>query len=214
MVPEKSALVVIDMQNEPFSKLSWVGPIGDGPPQQRLIERLRNVLNPVRQVDGLTVIYTREGHRPDLSDCPRNQLWRSRGLGGVLVRGEPGWEIIAPLSPRRGEIVIDKPGKSAFWATDFDLILRNRKITHLVLAGLFTDGAVHSTMREANDRGYECLLLEDCTAATDDENYRGAIKTIKMSGGIFGAVAPSQNLVRALTLGSNRKTLKGGVNWG
>lgn len=114
------------------------------------------------------------------------------------MRGKPEWEILTLLSPRPGELIIDKPGKSAFWATDLDLVLRNRGITHLMLAGLFTDGAVHSTMREANDRGYECLLLEDCTATTDDENYQAALKTIKMSGGIFGAVAPSRNLMAAL----------------
>lgn len=214
MVPEKSALVLIDMQKALLSELRWDGPPGDGPTRQSLIERLRRVLEAVREVDRFTVVYTREGHRPDLSDCPRNQLWRSRGLGGVLVRGEPGWEIVAPLSPKAGELVIDKPGKSAFWATDLDLVLRTKGITHLLLAGLFADGAVHSTMREANDRGYECLLLQDCTAATDDENYRGAIKTIKMSGGIFGAVAPSEHLIAALPAGANRKIQKGGVNWG
>lgn len=202
IVPQKSALVLVDLQNDLFSKvsaLSWAG--RSGPSPEEMVKRVGGALEAVRTAGGFTVLYTREGHRPDLSDCPRNRRWRSRGIEGLMVRGEPRWEILGALAPHPGEIVIDKPGKSAFWATDFDLVLRNRGITHLMLGGLFTDGAVHSTMREANDRGYECLLLEDCTATTDDENYRGALKSVKMSGGIFGAVAPSRNLIDALSLG-------------
>jgi nicotinamidase-related amidase len=206
IVSEKSALVLVDLQNALFSQLARLEPADrGGPSPQGMIERLRDLLKVIRELEGFSVIYTREGHRPDLSDCPLNQLWRHGGHEGVLVRGTHEWEILGVLSPRHREIVVDKPGKSAFWATDFDMILRTRGITHLILAGLFTDGAVHSTMREANDRGYECLLLEDCTATADDGNYKGALKTIKMSGGIFGAVAPSQNLVAAL---SSKEVLK------
>src|SRR5271163_3236212 len=203
----KSALVIIDMQRD------FLEPGGFGAALGNDVSHLRRAIAPIQSVlaacraAGMRVIHTREGHRPDLTDLPRAKHQRGRfatrigdagPMGRILVRGAEGHDIIPELQPAQGEPVIDKPGKGAFYATDLEAILRGSGITQLILAGVTTEVCVHTTLREANDRGFECLVLEDGTASYFPEFHRAALEMACAQDGIFGWVAPSADVIAAL----------------
>jgi nicotinamidase-related amidase len=205
--PATTALLVIDMQRDFVERGGFGEMLGnDVTPLRRAIAPTKRVLDAIR-ARGMMVIHTREGHRPDLSDLPPTKKARGRlktgigdpgPMGRVLIRGEQGHDIVPELAPAPGEPVVDKPGKGSFYATDLELILRERGIRSLLVAGVTTEVCVQTTVREANDRGFECLVLEDCVASYFPEFQDAAIKMIKAQGGIFGWVSDSPTLLKAL----------------
>lgn len=205
--PDTIALLIIDMQRD-FLEPGGFGELlgNDVSLLRATIEPCVSVLGAARTA-GLPVIHTREGHRPDLMDAPPSKLERGRletgigdvgPMGRILVRGEPGHDIIPELAPINGEPVVDKPGKGAFYETDLDLLLQNRNIKTLVICGVTTEVCVHTTVRQANDRGYECVVLADCVGSYFPEFHRVGLEMIKAQGGIFGWVSQAGEAVRVL----------------
>lgn len=205
--PTTTALIIIDMQRD------FLEPGGFGEMLGNDVSLLRSTIAPCKAVldaarkQGLLVIHTREGHNPDMNDCPPSKLVRGGGdtrigdagpMGRILIRGEAGHDIIPELYPIAGEPVLDKPGKGAFYATDLELKLRNRGIKTLIVCGVTTEVCVNTTVREANDRGFEALVVSDATGSYFPEFHRMGLEMVKAQGGIFGWVAPSANVVKAL----------------
>ena len=207
-LPEgKVALIVIDMQRDFLLPGGFGETLGnDVSLLQKVVPPLTEVLASARE-NGLLVIHTREGHLPDLSDCPPAKLQRGKPSqrigdvgphGRILIRGEYGHDIIDELAPIDGEIVIDKPGKGAFYGTELGAVLEEAGITHLIVTGVTTEVCVHTTVREANDRGYDALVLSDCVGSYFPEFQRVGLEMVAAQGGIFGWVADSTALLQAL----------------
>jgi len=207
LVPSQCALLIIDMQRD------FLEPGGFGEMLGNDVSQLRRTIGPNQELlaawraAGFQVIHTREGHRPDLADLPPAKKVRGKSaktigdpgpMGRILIRGEAGHDIIAELYPIAGEPVIDKPGKGAFFATDLHAILQNRGITQLVVTGVTTEVCVNTTVREANDRGYECLVPSDCVGSYFPEFQEMGLKMIKAQGGIFGWVTDSSAILSVL----------------
>jgi biuret amidohydrolase len=203
-----TALLVIDMQVDFLRPNGFCDQMGlDVSLTSAAVEPTRTVLARMRAL-GFTIIHTREGHRRDLADLNDNKRWRAARMGAeigrpgpcglVLTRGERGWDMVPELYPLSGETIVDKPGKGGFYATDLELLMQRRGIRNLVFAGVTSDCCVHTTMTNANDKGYECLLLADCSAALDRRNHAMIEAITVKRGGQFGAVAPSSALLAAL----------------
>jgi nicotinamidase-related amidase len=203
----RTALVIIDMQRDFLEPGGFGAALGnDVSTLRKIVAPLRALLGAAREA-GLTVIHTREGHRPDMTDAPRAKVERGMPslrigdvgpMGRILIRGEAGHEIIPELTPLPGEPVLDKPGKGAFYQTDLDLMLRNRGIENLLVCGVTTEVCVHTTVREANDRGYRCIVVGDCCASYFPEFNEVGLRMITAQGGIFGWVAGSDAVIAAL----------------
>ncbi|SCY58680.1 cysteine hydrolase family protein [Nitrosospira sp. Nsp13] len=208
----RTAFLSVDMQVDFCGRHGYVDAMGyDLSLTASALMPVRNCLEAIRGTD-IKVIHTREGHEPDLSDAPFNKVLRSKiigngvgigevpegGLGRLLVRGQKNWDIHPDVYPVEGEYVLDKAGKGAFGSSNLHMYLKNLSITHIIFAGVTTDVCVHTIMREANDYGYWCMLLKDCTGATDRGNYEAAIKSIKMEGGVFGNVSDSRKFIDAV----------------
>jgi biuret amidohydrolase len=205
--PARTAVVMIDMQRD------FLEPGGFGETLGNDVSLLQAAVAPCKALlegtrrSGMLIVHTREGHRPDLSDAPRAKLERGAPslrigapgpMGRILVRGEAGHDIIPQLYPRSGEPVIDKPGKGAFYATDLGTILHNRGIENLIVCGVTTEVCVHTTVREANDRGYRCIVPADCCASYFPEFHEVALRMVKAQGGIFGWVSDSKRILNEL----------------
>jgi len=204
---DRTALVIIDMQRD------FLEPGGFGETLGNDVSLLGKAVAPLKELlagarkKGVFVIHTREGHRPDLSDAPRAKVERGAPsarigapgpMGRILIRGEPGHDIIPELYPSPGEPVIDKPGKGAFYATDLHTVLANRGIESLIVTGVTTEVCVHTTVREANDRGYRCVVPGDCCGSYFPEFHEMGLKMIKAQGGIFGWVSDSKKILSAM----------------
>ena len=204
----RTALLIIDMQRD------FLEPGGFGAALGNDVSRLKAAVGPCASVlaaarrAGMLVIHTREGHRPDLTDAPPMKVERGDPalrigapgpMGRILVRGEPGHDIIPELYPKAGEPVIDKPGKGAFYQTDLELMLKNRGIDSLLVCGVTTEVCVNTTVREANDRGFRCIVLSDCCASYFPEFHHMGLKMITAQGGIFGSVSASAPVIAALS---------------
>jgi nicotinamidase-related amidase len=205
--PARTALVVIDMQRD------FLEPGGFGEALGNDVSLLSKAIQPTKALltglrkRGMLIIHTREGHRPDLSDAPRAKVERGAPrmrigdegpMGRILIRGEPGHDIVAELYPKPGEPVVDKPGKGAFYATDLQAILQHARIESLIVCGVTTEVCVHTTVREANDRGYKCLVPGDCCGSYFPEFHEMGLEMIKAQGGIFGWVTDSRRLLATL----------------
>ena len=201
---EKTALLIIDMQRD-FCEFGGFGEAlgNDITPTKSIIPTVKQILDAARDKN-MFVIHTREGHRPDMSDVPPAKKRRSKAIGEdgpmgrILIRGEYWHDIVEELTPIDGEVVLDKPGKGAFYQTDLHLILQNKGIESLIVCGVTTHVCVHTTIREANDRGYECLMMEDGTATFDPRDQEASIRMINQQGGIFGWTTTSDKLIEAL----------------